>query len=472
MADTAAPKGRSFDRRIIEGPIPGAVWRLAWPTMLQNMLGGLQGVIDQIMVGHYVGYTGNAALGVSWQIFLVVVVFVASVFQGMGVLVARFSGKGDHDKVNRTVYQAFLTAAVMSIGILAPAGYLLAPKLLNVVHAAPDVQTQALPYLRIMFVFSFGMLTFFMTGGAFRSAGDARTPLRLGMLMTGMNIVFNVILIRGLGPIPAFGTAGAAMGTVLAAGIISVIVIALLLSDRAVVGFPRGRSWKPDLSIIKELFRFGLPTGLQGVAMNLGGVFLLRFIGGLPESAQAQAAYAVCYTQLFSFITWSSQGLTGATAAVAGQNLGAGRPERAIEGARVASRIGLGVAVTLGAAFLFIPKVLLGVFGMDDPQVLALGTQFLRYLAFSGLFITVALTYTGALQGTGDTKSPLFISIVSQIVIPLGMCAVLQAMGQLHASQIWLAILLGHATRCVLSVGRFKQNKWQGIEVNIEPARP
>jgi MATE family, multidrug efflux pump len=472
LATNPATKGRSFDRRIIDGPITGAVWRLAWPTMLQNIIGGLQGVIDHIMVGHYVGYVGNAAIGVSWQIFLVVVVFVSSVFTGMGVLVARFTGQGDHQKVNRTVYQAFITAAVLSVGILAPLGYALSPRLLHLVNAAPEVQAEALPYIRIMFVFSFGMMMFFMTGGAFRSAGDARTPLRLGVLMTVLNITLNVILIRGLGPIPAFGTAGAAMGTVISGGVITVIVLGLLLSDRAVVAFPRGGSWKPDFTIIRQLFRFGLPTGVQGVAMNIGGVFLLRFIGSLPQSAEAQAAYAVSYVELFSFITWTSVGLMGATAAVAGQNLGAGRPERTIEGVRVASRIGLGVAVFLGILFVTIPRSLLGIFGMSDPAVVTLGVHLLGYLSVSGLFITVALAYTGGLQGTGDTKSPLYISIVSQLVIPLGMCTVIQTVSDLHATDIWLAIVLGHATRCLLSVGRFRQGKWRNIQVDIVPARP
>ena len=96
MTDTTRPT-KTFDRRIIEGPLGLAVWRLAWPTMLQNMIGGLQGVIDQAMVGNYVGHIGNAAIGVSMQIFILVIVFAASVFTGMGVLVARFAGAGDHD---------------------------------------------------------------------------------------------------------------------------------------------------------------------------------------------------------------------------------------------------------------------------------------------------------------------------------------------------------------------------------------
>src|SRR3954463_10683764 len=106
-------KGSRYDRSLIEGPIVPAVWRLAWPTMLQNVIAGLQGIIDHIMVGHYVGYTGNAAIGVSWQIIVVVIVFITSLFTGMGVLVARFAGANEPEKVNRVVYQAFLTAVAL-----------------------------------------------------------------------------------------------------------------------------------------------------------------------------------------------------------------------------------------------------------------------------------------------------------------------------------------------------------------------
>jgi hypothetical protein len=132
--------GRKLDRSIVEGPIAQAVWKLAWPTVLQNVIGGLQGIIDHAMVGHYVGFTGNAAIGVSWQIFLVVIVFISSLFTGMGVLVARFAGANEHDKVNRTVYQAFLTALVLALAVMAPLGYVLSPALLELVHATPAVR--------------------------------------------------------------------------------------------------------------------------------------------------------------------------------------------------------------------------------------------------------------------------------------------------------------------------------------------
>jgi Na+-driven multidrug efflux pump len=99
--------------------------------------------------------------------------------------------------------------------------------------------------------------------------------------------------------------------------------------------------------------------------------------------------------------------------------------------------------------------------------VVELGVQLLRVLSVSGLFIALALTYTGGLQGTGDTKSPLYISIISQIVIPLGMCFIIQRTSTLDPIDIWFAILLGHATRCTLSVLRFNQGKWRNIAVDI-----
>ena len=457
-----------YDRSIVEGPLRPAVWKIAWPTMLTNIIGGLQGIVDHALVGHLVGFKGNAAIGVAWQIFIVVIVFITSLFTGMSVLVARFAGARDEEMVNRTVYQAFLTAIGISLFVMAPVGYLLAPSLLDLVNAAPAVKAEALPFLRIAFLFSSGMLVFFMLGGALRSAGDARTPMILGIVMTVLNLVLNIILIRGLGPIPAFGTAGSAMGTMIAAGLVSLYAIVKLWRGGWVVSFPRGHGYGPDWTIIRSLFRFGLPTGIQGIAMNVGGVFMMAFIGSLAQSAAAQAAFAVSYSQLFSLITWTSVGLMGAAAAVAGQNLGANNPDRAKAAVHMAARFGLAGAGIIGFFFLFFPRQLLAIFGLNDPSVVEIGVQLLRVLSVSGLFIAVALTYTGGLQGTGDTKSPLYISIVSQIVIPLGICFVIQQTRTLEPMHIWIAILVGHATRCTLSVIRFNQGKWRDIAVKVE----
>jgi Na+-driven multidrug efflux pump len=311
------------------------------------------------------------------------------------------------------------------------------------------------------------MLIFYMLGGALRSAGDARTPMVLGIALTVLNLVLNVVLITGMGPLPAYGTAGSAMGTVIASGLVAIYALWKLWAGGWVVSFPRGLGYRPDWEIIRSLFRFGLPTGIQGIAMNIGGMFMLAFIGSLAQSAAAQAAFAVSYTQLFSLITWTSVGLMGAAAAVAGQNLGAGQPDRAGQAVHLAARFAASGAAFIGLFFLLLPRQLLAIFGMNEPAVVEIGVQLLRVLSLSGLFIAVALTYTGGLQGTGDTKSPLYISIVSQILVPLGICFVIQRWDHLDPLDIWVAILFGHLTRMALSVIRFRQGGWRHIAVDI-----
>jgi putative MATE family efflux protein len=439
--------------------------------MLTNAIGGLQGIVDHILVGNFVGFKGNAAIGVSWQIFLVVVVFVSSIFIGMNIMISRFVGAGEREKVDRTFYQGFLTAVFIAVGIIAPVGYFGSPYLLDLVNAAPEVKAEALPFLRTMFLFSTGMMMFFMLSGALRSAGDAKTPMRLAIALTILNLTLNVVLIRGLGPIPAFGTMGAAMGTSIASGLVAVYSIWNLLSGQWVLSLRNPHGYAPDFSIIKRLFKLGMPAGIQGIAMNVGGVLMLAFIGSLAESAAAQAAFAVSYTQLFSLITWTSFGLLGAAAAVAGQNLGAKKPDRANEAVHVAARFGIGVAVFVGFFFFFIPERLLALFGMSDPTVVAIGVELLRFLSISGLFVSIALTYTGGLQGTGDTKSPLYISIISQVIVPLGMCFTIKQVTLLRPWHIWLAILFGHIARCVLSIWRFGQGKWRSINVDINTTK-
>src|SRR5207244_9837272 len=139
---------------------------------------------------------------------------------------------------------------------------------------------------------------------------------------------------------------------------------------------------------------------------------------------------------LFSFITWTSVGLMGAAATVGGQNLGAHRPERAVQGVHVAAGLGLGLAAAIGALFLTIPRSLLALFGMTDPVVVGLGVQLLGFLSVSGHFVTVALKSTGRLQGTGDTRSPLYVSIVSSLVFPLGLCPLLRSSKVLRPADV------------------------------------
>ena len=129
---------------------------------------------------------------------------------------------------------------------------------------------------------------------------------------------------------------------------------------------------------------------------------------------------------------------------------------------------GLILATTFATLFVLIPDKLLGVFGIGEPIVLGLGTELLGYLSLSALFVTVALNYTGALQGAGDTRSPLVITLISQLVVPIGYLTITQSTRALESTDVWGAILAGHILRCVLSVARFEQGRWVHIKVHID----
>src|SRR4030095_6443622 len=247
--------------------------------------------------------------------------------------------------------------------IMAPIGWFASPVLLDLVNAAPPVKAEALPFLRIMFLCSAGMMVFFMLSGALRAAGDARTPMILGIALTVLNLVLNIVFIRGLGPIPGLGTKGAAVGTCIASGILMFYSLWKLWRGTWVVKFPRGQGYGPDWSIIRALFRFGLPSGIQGIAMHVGATRMLAFIGSVEQGRAAQAAFAIGYSQLFSLITWTSVGLMGAAAAIARQNLGAPQAGRADAAVHVAARYGIAGAAFIGFFFLVMPRQLLGVFG-------------------------------------------------------------------------------------------------------------
>ena len=260
------------------------------------------------------------------------------------------------------------------------------------------------------------------------------------------------------------------MGTCIASGLVGIYSLYKLYSGTWVVSFPKS-GYAPDWKVIRQLFKFGLPAGIQGIAMNVGGVIMAAFMGSLAQGKATQAVYAVCYSQLFLLVTWSSNALMGASASVAGQNMGAGEPDRAVSAVRTAASFGLSGAIVVGLFFFFIPRQLLAIFGMTDPAVVEIGVELLRVLSVSGLFISMALAFTGGLQGTGDTKSPLYISIISQVLLPVGICFIIQQTGELRPIHIWLAILAGHFTRFLLSFLRFNQQRWRSIKVDIETTR-
>ncbi len=466
---------KPFDREIVSGSVLRSVWKLSWPLVLLNLVNGMQGFVNHIMVGHYVhsaNSAANAAIGVSWQVFMVVVVFVSSIFHGTNVLVARYAGRQDRAALSEVFYSSFLCAVAFLVCVVAPLGWWLAPHLLNFVGAKEDVQVHALPYLRILFVLGAPLFLMFMVTGAFNASGDPRTPLKLGILTTVLNISVSMVLIPGLGPVPSLGTTGAALGSVISPFVSVAIALSLVLRRKMIIQPPRRWRLMPDFGIMATVVRIGLPTGIQGVLLNIGGVCLLRFIGLLENSSAAQAAYTICYAQLFALVTWTSFGLRAASSTLMGQNIGAGDPQRGKHSVRLAAWIGSSWAVVVGFLFWAGADAFLGVFNLVGEPAHGYAVSLLHYLSFSGVFLAGALALTGGMQGAGETKTPMYIAFVTQIVILLSICEAFYLADALTPERIWMAILVSHASRLIMTWAVFRTDGWIHKVIELVPPAP
>jgi putative MATE family efflux protein len=461
-----------FDDDIISGSIWKSVWKVAWPVVFTQVIAGVGGAVDQILVGRYVGYEAQAAVGAASMGFVVTLVFLSSFFHGMNIHIARYSGKRETNKIDRVFFETLKVSLFAFVFGVAPLGYFVAPY--YIAWVAPDeaVQAHALPYLRLLFTTSLPMFLMFFMNGAFQSVGNPKIPMYFGILTMCIKILASFVLVSGIGPFPALGVLGAAAGSCI--GPIPSVLIALFLISRrkAIIGFPAKMRLKPDMKVIWPVLRLGVPVGLQSVLLNIGGIILIHFIGRLPMGAEAQTAYFICYGQLFSFVTWAGFGLRAACATVMGQNIGAGKTERGTHSVYVGTFMGFLWASFFGTLYWFLSSPLLALFSLEvdggnEQIVIEYATELLQFLTFSGMFVIMSLAFTGGLQGAGDTKKPMYIAFVSQIIVLLGVCAGFELIGELTTTKIWTAILVSHVSRLCMSYAVFARGNWRGIKVEI-----
>lgn len=458
-----------FDEEIVSGGTFRSIWKVAWPVIVTQLVANVHGVIDQVLVGHKDGFEGQAAIGASWQLFLVVVVFLSSLFQGMNILVAQYVGRKDSAAVNRIAYHTFLACAYLLFFVVAPAGYLLSPWMLKLVGVSAEVREHALPYLRVLFVVNAPLFFMFLLGGVLQSSGNIKFPLVLGIATAFTHVAVSYLLINGVGPFPELGTVGAAVGTVLGPLPGVLIGLWLVMSGRTIVGRPEKFTLIPDLTILRRSAAIGIPTGIQAVLLNIGGAALIYFINQLPDSGAALAAYSVCYSQIFSIVTFTGFGLRAACATVIGQNIGAGKLARGEHAVYLGAGIGLVWAAVFGVIFWTLPGPVLSIFAIElNSTVGEISRTLLHFLTFSGVFVVVMLAFTGGLQGAGDTRTPMYVAFVTQIVILLGFCAAFQMADRLSSQVIWTAILIAHATRFVLTYAIFSRGSWRKIKVALD----
>lgn len=471
-AATPTPRERmkQFDKTLTSGSLFHSVWKIAWPVVLLNLINGMPPMINQMLIGHFEDATNNAAnsaVGTAWQVFLVIVVFISSIFHGMNVLVSQAAGRHDRETLSRVVYQAFLASIYILPLIVAPLGIFGANFILTtVIDTPPAVAHFALPYLRILFAGGTPMFLMFLLVNAFQSAGEQRLALVMGVFTAFINLLISAAFIIGVAGLPKLGALGAAVGNVAAPSVSVVIALVLIARGKTHIQMPKKFTLIPDFKLLGTIARIGVPSGIQGVVLNVGGVLLIRYINHIGDSA-VLAAYTICYQYVFNLVSWTSFGLRAACATLMGQNIGAGDPARGKKAVSLAARMGALWAACLGLLFWFAPHILVGLFSVKDGPVMDHSIHLLHFLTFSGIILATGLAFTGGLQGAGQTTVPMVIAILTQIFILLGICQVLVFFGALTADRIWMAILTGHLSRLILTYAVFRTDGWAFKRIEV-----
>ena len=453
-----------FDEELVAGNVLRSVWKLSWPFVGAQVARGVNLLIAHSLIGKHVGHQGNAALGAGWQLFLLTIVLYIALLQGMAILIARYTGRQDGDALSRLVYETFKASFLFIVFFLVPIGFFVAPWALTMMNTEPEVYEYALPFLRTVLLGGAPLLLLFLVNRAFQATGDVRMPLVLGIISTIVNVSLNYLLIAKL----EMGVMGAAWGFI--AGPVPSLFIALFLiyKGHMVIRPPKKHTFGLDFDVLKVVTRIGLPTGITSFLAIGSGVIILALVGSTENTAAAQAAYSVGYLQLFSFFTWVGLSLSAASNTLIGQNIGAGKLERGKQCVYKGAGMGAVWSIVLGIAFWFFPEKLLSIFEIVDGAVLEISVELLRILAFGGILTVTSQTFFGGLMGAGDTKSPMFITITTQIVILFSYCYISSRFTPLTPMTVWTAILVAAFFRFLFAITIFTRARWIHIKVELE----
>lgn len=462
---------------ILNGPILSALLRLAWPTAATSMLQGLVAAADTVMVGR-LGETAVAAVTSCRQALMVVLVSGSAIAAGCGVLVAQAIGRGDRDEANHVVTQSLLLFLVLVTFGLMPLGWYTAPWLLEHLTRDPQVIALGVPYLRCVICSLLFTLTGFASIGALRGAGDVKTGLRLTIGANAINVVANYCFIFGVPAlgIPRYGVLGAAIGTVIARGLSNVVLWAWMFRGRLVLRLEPLRRWRFDWPVYGRILRIGLPTSVSAVALNLYGLLVIGILARTDAGRLAVAAYGLG-SVLRNFGTWMTWGLSEATLAMVGQNVGAEQPERAYRVGATAAKVSALFMFLMGLSIAALGPVLLPLI-LRDPdaqrraEVIRIAVVYLATQLVALPFLGVGMSLRGACRGAGDTVAPMAIDLITLLAVAMPCCAFL-ALEQLQLGPIslpgaglgplgvWLGMVFGPICNGVLSTLYWRSGRWR-----------
>jgi len=440
----------------LEPSVRRRVLTLAWPAVVEQLLNMSVGLVDTYIVGH-LGAASLAAVGLSLQSLYLFWALFAAIGVGSTALVARRMGAQEQEAANAVARQSILLAFLIGMftTVVLWAG---APTLLGWLGAEPKVIELGSSYMRAV-ASTVCLLFVLLIGSAIlRGAGDTRTPMLVMLLINVVNIIVAYTLANGVGPLPKLGVLGSGIGAATGRGLGGLVMIVLLVRGTGPIKI-EARIPRPDVAVIRQILRVGLPAAGEQLLMRLAQVLMTMFIAGLGTVALAAHQITI---QALSVAYMPGWGLALAATTLVGQELGAKRPERAVQSTYEALRMALVIMTTMGGLVAIFPAQVLRIF-TDDPAVVADGILILRIAGLVIPFLGVSFTLSGALRGAGDTTSVLVVLAVS--VWGLRIANAYWLGPWLGLLGIWLAIGSDFIGRALLLAWRFRSGKWQFVKV-------
>ncbi|WP_319003336.1 solanimycin export family MATE transporter SolL [Dickeya zeae] len=440
---------------LLQGSILRSLAKIGVPVIFANLLQSGYIMIDAFWVGR-LGDKAVAAISVSQPIIFLAFALGIGLSVAGTTLVAQCIGARLYQRANDIAAQVFTLSILFSIPI-AVAGYFLAPWMLHALGAQNEVFPYALSFLRviisgIIFTFGFSMLQSLMRG-----AGEVRIPLLITLGTLILNAIMDPLLIFGYGIIPAFGVAGAAIATLINQGIAMIAGLLVLRFGR--VGLKiYFRAMKPKMDMVKSVARLGMPASIELCAHALGASGMMTLVTGL--GTDVTAAYGVVIN-INALVIVPAIGMSIATAALVGQNVGAGQSERARAIGRLSGAISFLILTVIGLIGVVFSPYIIGTFAPDQPMVIAHGAHFFHLIAPSYGLIGLQMALNGAFRATGRTMTTMALALVSQWLIQIPLAWGLSHYTSLGVSGLWWAFPITNLLMAGLTIMFFERIDWQ-----------
>lgn len=437
-----------------QGPVGRAVLLLAIPMVLEVALESVFALTDIFFVSR-LGESAVAAVGLTESMLAMVYALAMGLGMGAAAVIARRVGERDAEGAARTAVQAVALAAVISV-VLGTISFLLAPRLLALMGASPEVIETGSAYARIMLGGQAAVILLFVVNAIFRGAGDPAIAMRVLWLANAINIVLGPMLIFGAGPFPRMGVAGAAVATTFGRSVGAAFALWRLTRPGGHFQVQR-RHLVPNPATMRQIVRLSGSTTLQALIGTASWIGLVRIVATFGDTAVA--AYTVAIRVVVTAIL-PSWGLSNAAATMVGQALGAGKPDRAERAVWTACRYNLVFLAVVGAVFVGFARPIVGVF-TQDAEVARIAVMGLRTLAAGFPLYAFGLVLTQSFNGAGDTWTPTWINLAIfwAFEIPLAwVLAVTLGVGPLGA---FLAVAISFSALAVVSAVVFRRGSWK-----------